>query len=129
MATAASIVINDGQATPVAVTFGPEAVAPALSSFSDKTAGVPLGYRRMKVSTTFASGKNVVNRGKLAIELPVVQTVNGIQSVAYTLRANVDVILPQASTDANRKDLYAFLKNALGHALVTGALRDLDPIF
>jgi len=129
MAQAAAIVLNDGQATPVAVTFAPEAVTPALSSFSDKSAGVSLGFRRVKISNTFANGKSVVNRARMDVELPVTQTVNGIVSQAFILRARVDFILPDGATDANRKDIFAFTKNALSNALVQGALRDLDPLY
>lgn len=129
MAQAASIVINDGQATPVATTFSPESVSPGLSSFADRASGIALGFRRVKVSTTFANSKSKVNRAKLSFEIPVTQTVSGITSVAYTLRANVDVILPDGSTQAQRNDLYAFLKNGLADALIQGAVRDLDPLY
>lgn len=129
MAQAAAISINDGQATPVAITFNPESVTPGLSSFADRTSGIALAFRRIKVSNSFANGKTKVNRSKLSIEFPVTQSVNGITSVAYTLRANLDIILPDGATDAQRKDLYAFAKNALSNALIQGALRDLDPLY
>lgn len=129
MAQASAITINDGQATPVAVTFNPEAVTPALSSFADRSAGIALGFRRLQVRNTFANGKSTVNRSKFSVAVPVTQVVNGVTSVAYTLRANVDIILPDGATDANRKDLYAFLKNGLAHSLVQGAMRDLDPLY
>ncbi len=129
MAQAAAITINDGQATPVATTFNPESVTPGLSSFADRSTGIALAFRRLKISNSFASGKSVVNRAKLDIEYPVTSVVNGVTSVAYTLRAKVDIILPDGATDAQRKDLYAFLKNGLAHTLVQGALRDLDPLY
>lgn len=129
MAQAAAIVINDGQATPVATTFSPESVAPSLSTFADRSTGIALGYRRLRISNTFASGKSVVNRAKFSVELPVTQTVSGVVSVAYTLRANLDIALPDGATDAQRKDLFAFLKNGIANSLIQGALRDLDPVY
>lgn len=129
MGQAANIVLNDGQATPVAVTFSPESVTPALSSFADRTAGVASGFRRLKVSNAFAAGKSVVNRSKYSVEYPVTTTVNGVTTVAYVLRANLELILPDGSTDAERKNLYAFMANGLANALVRGALRDLDPLY
>lgn len=129
MAQAAALVINDGQATPVATTFNPETVTPSLSVFADRAAGVAMAFRRLKLGLSFASGKSVVNRAKYSVEIPVTQTVNGITTVAYTLRANLDVILPDAATDAQRKDLYAFLKNGLANSLIQGMLRDLDPVY
>jgi hypothetical protein len=129
MANAAPIVINDGKATPAAVTFSPESVATGEASFVDRTPGVAVGFRRVTVQYKPARGASKVNRAKCLIEMPVTQTVNGITSTAYTLRANVDVILPDQSTIAERNDLYAFLQNGLGNALVRGAIRDLDPIW
>lgn len=129
MPAAAAITINDGQATPVAVTFSPESVTSDVSSFADRTAGVAIGFRRLNVSNKFAKGTSKVNRAKMTIDYPVTALVNGVTTVAYTLRASVDVILPDQATDAERKNLYAFVRNGLAHAQVQGALRDLDPLY
>lgn len=129
MAAIAPITVNDGQATPVAVTFNPENQTPGAFSFVDRTAGVAVGFRRLSISNKFASGGALVNRAKYAVEYPVTAVVNGITTQAYVLRANVDVILPVASTDAERKNLFAFLVNGLQSTLVRGAVRDLDPLY
>lgn len=129
MAQAAALVINDGQATPVATTFAPESVTPGLSSFADRSAGIALGFRRVTVSNTMANGKSTVNKARFSVAVPVTQVISGVTTVAYTLRANLDIILPDGATDAQRKDLYAFLKNGLSNTLIQGALRDLDPLY
>lgn len=129
MAAIAPITVNDGQATPVAVTFNPENQTPGAFSFVDRTTGVAVGFRRLSISNKFASAGSAVNRARYAVEYPVTAVVNGVTSQAYVLRANVDVVLPTASTDAERKNLFAFLVNGLQHALVRGAVRDLDPLY
>jgi hypothetical protein len=129
MANAATITINDGQATPVAVAFQPESVTSTEATFADRTSGIALGFRRLSVSNKIAKGTSKVNRAKYAIEYPVTTSVNGITTVAYTLRATVDVILPDASTALERNNLYAFVKNGLANTLVQGALRDIDPLW
>ena len=129
MAAIAPITINDGQATPVAVTFNPENQTPGAFSFVDRAAGVAIGFRRISISNKFAQGGALVNRAKYAVEYPVTATVNGVTTQAYVLRANVDVILPVASTDTERKNLFAFLVNGLQNTLVRGAVRDLDPLY
>lgn len=129
MAAIAPITINDGQATPVAVTFNPENQAPGSTSFVDRATGISAGFRRLTVSNKFANSSSVVNRAKYSVEYPVMTTVNGVTSVAYTLRATVDVIEPTSSTDTERKNLYAFLVNGLANTLVRGAIRDLDPLY
>lgn len=130
MPQASTLTINDGAATPVATNFTPEAVSPALSTFTDRSTGTSIGFRRINVSSKFASGKSTVNRGKLTVEYPVVSTVNGVTSLAYTLRASVDIVIPDKATVLERNNLYAFLANSLANtALVRPALRDLDPIY
>lgn len=129
MSQAANIVLADGQATPVNVTFTPESVTPAISVFADRSAGSSVGFRRLKVSNRFAGGKSTVNRAAFSVEYPIVTMVNGVATQAYVLRANVELILPDQATDTERKNLYAFLKNGLANALVQGSLRDLDPLY
>jgi hypothetical protein len=129
MTAAAAITINDGQATPVAVTFTPESVTSDVATFADRTAGVAVGFRRLSISNKFAKGTSKVNRAKMTIEYPVTTLVNGVTQVAYTLRGSLDVILPDQATDAERKNLYAFISNGLANASVRGALRDLDPLY
>lgn len=129
MAQAAPIVINDGQATPVAVTFNPESITPSESSFVDRLPGVAIGFRRVRAWVSLALGKSTVNKCKMAVSLPVLQTVNGVSTVAYTLRSQVEMIIPDQATDAQRKDLYAFTVNGMQNALMRGVLRDLDPLY
>lgn len=129
MSQAAAITLNDGQATPVAVTFNPESVTPALSTFADRTSGIALGFRRLRFRNTFAKGNSSVNRAVFEVEYPVVATVNGVATLSYTLRGKVECILPDGTTDAERKNLFAFLKNGLANAAITGQLRDLDPMY
>lgn len=129
MSQASALVINDGAATPVATTFNPESITPALSSFADRASGVAMAFRRIKVSNSFANGKSKVNRAKMSVEIPITAVVDGVNTIAYTLRANLDIILPDGATDAQRKDLYAFVKNGLANTLIQGALRDLDPLY
>jgi hypothetical protein len=129
MAAAAPITINDGAATPVAITFQPESVTSDVATFADRTAGVAVGFRRLSISNKFAKGASKVNRAKFNVDLPVTATVNGVTTVAYTLRAAVDVILPDQATDLDRKHLFAFLANGLNHVAIRGAVRDLDPLY
>jgi hypothetical protein len=129
MPAAAAITINDGQATPVAVTFNPEVITSDVATFADRTAGVAIGFRRISVSNKFAKGASKVNRAKFSVDYPVTALVNGITTVAYTLRGTVDVILPDQATDTERKNLVAFLSNGLANTAIRGAVRDLDPMY
>lgn len=129
MPQASNLVIADGQATPVNTTFAVEQATPALSSFADRGVGTAAGFRRIKVGNRFASAKSPINRSMMTLEMPTLQIVNGISSVAYVTRAKVEFLFPDTATDADRKNAYAFVKNALGNSSVQGALRDLDPFY
>jgi hypothetical protein len=127
MPAAAAVTINDGQATPVAVTFSPEVITSDVASFADRTPGVAVAYRRITVSNKFARGASKVNRAKYTVDYPVTTTVNGITTVAYTLRATVDLILPDQATTAERNNLFAFVSNGINNTAIRSSLRDLDP--
>lgn len=129
MPQASNLTIADGQATPVNCVFAVEQATPALASFADRASGTAAGFRRIKVSNRFASAKTPINRSKITIEYPVLQTVNGISTVAYTLRFSGEFILPDSATDLDRKNLFAFTRNSLGLPPVQSALRDLDPFY
>lgn len=129
MGQAAAIVINDGQATPVAVTFNPEKVTPEASVFADRTSGIALAFRRLRLTFSPANAQRPTNRASFEVTYPVTAVVNGVTTVAFTLRGKMELTLPDGSTDAHRKDLYAFMSNALSNALVRGNLRDLDPLY
>jgi hypothetical protein len=131
MPQAANIVLADGQLTPVNHTFAVEQATPALSTFVDRAVTTALGFRRMALSTKFASGQaaNAVNRSGMRFEVPVTNTVGNLTTVVYILRANLDLILPTACTDAERKDLYAYVQSALANPSVKAALRDYDPFY
>lgn len=129
MGQAANIVLSDGQATPVATTFTPEQVTPTLSTFADRSSGVPLAFRRLRATFSPATSQRPTHRASYEVVVPMTQTVNGVTSTVATMRAKLEVILPDASTDAQRKDLYAFMQNGLANTLVRGNLRDLDPLY
>lgn len=129
MSQAAAIVLNDGQATPVAVTFSPERVTPERSIFADRSSGISLRFRRLNASFSPSVPNRPTNRSGLTVSVPVTSTVNGVTTVAFTMIGKLEFVLPDGSSDADRKDLYAFMQNALANTLLRGNLRDLDPLY
>jgi hypothetical protein len=130
MATAANLVLADGQATPVNATFSVESITPQLSQFVDRASGVAAKYRRISVSYVPANVATKKTKAGLKISIPVWGILpSGSEGVLRTLRSNVELDEPDGCTDAERKDLFAFTVNALANTLVKGALRDNDPIY
>lgn len=123
------LTINDGAATPVARTFSPEKVSPEESVFVERSAGVSAGYQRLKVGYSPANANRPTNRVDVGLTMPVLQTINGVSSVAYTARFEGKFVLPDVATPADRANIIAFVKNALGLTLISGVVKDLDPLY
>lgn len=121
--------INDGAATPVAKSFAPERVAPELSTFTERTAASSAGFLRLGVSYSAASSKRATNRVDISFDYPVLQSVNGVNSVAYTARFKGQFVIPDVMTAAERANLQAFVANAMSNAAVKAVVKDLDPMY
>lgn len=129
MAQAANIVINDGQATPVATTFAPVRISPEASLFADRSSGVSLAFRLLKIGTKLNQNGRANDSALMIFECPVTSTVNGVTTLVGVNRSRHEFSFIPASTAAMRNDMYAFVKNGLANALIQGALRDLDPLY
>lgn len=121
MATQAVITINDGKSTPVAHNYYPISNTPA--GYREAISNVAqAGQGRLTLSDSLTEKAAGMNRVRVKLELPVLETAaaNGSYSgyiagpgVAYTVTADVSFILPNRSTEAERKDLRVLLINAL----------------
>lgn len=145
MSAITTITINDGQATPVATNFVPSGMDQTknLASYVNRSAsGIVIGYPRIQVSlapptgNSRASGPARIYRAKFAIDLPVLETLGNSDSgvtppptVAYTARFSGEFLLPERATLQNRKDILAFAKNLLGHAVTGSLVQDLEAIW
>jgi hypothetical protein len=124
-----SLSINNGAATPVAVTFAPERIAPELSTFVDRSGGVSALYPRLSVKFSPAANNRPTNRVDIDLDLPVGSTVNGVSTVASTGRVRCYAVIPDTWDAASRANLAALFANALDNALIRGVLKDLDPLY
>jgi hypothetical protein len=77
--------------------------------------------------------KNGNYKASLRIRIPVLEAsefaagagTSSIRKLAYTLSANVDVVIPQLATTAEVDDLLSFLTEALTNAQVQSAMADM----
>lgn len=121
--------INNGAAAPVAKAFAPERVTPELSTFTERSAASSAGFVRLGVGFSPASSKRNTNRVDITLDLPVLQTVNGVSTVAYVGRFKGYFVVPDVMTATERADLAAFVANALDNAQVRAVVKDLDPMY
>lgn len=133
MANQANIVINDGAATPVAHTFSPISVnADGVAKYSDKVGGIAIGYPVVTLQAKEPTKQNRSYRVIGKVALPVLEQVAGSTNtgftpapvVAYTMFYNFDFSLPDRSSIQNRKDILAYAKNLIGHALLSTLVVD-----
>lgn len=148
MPALATIIINDGKATPVAHTFSPSGPDKNGANYLyDRVGGVAIGFPELSISLkeppltrgpgASSDAKTRNYRALVKIAMPVLESTSaatgtGIApapTVAYSLIANLEFLLPERCTLADRKDIIAFAKNALAHATVNTVLQDLENLF
>lgn len=122
-----SLTIQDGAAANK--TFAPMQVAPGASQFAEKTAGLQAGYILLDVLMSQPSANRPTARVDVNLKLPVIQTINGVSSVASTGLFKGYFVVPDTWTTAQRKDLRAFVANALDVAIIKATVEDLDPLY
>lgn len=119
--------INNGAAS--AKSFQPERVAPEWSTFTERTSTVSAGYPRLGIGLSPASAKRPTNRVDVSFDLPILQVVNGINSVAYTGRFKGYFVIPDTMTALERADLHAYVANGLANTVIRAIIKDLDPTY
>lgn len=140
MPAIAAVAINDGQATPVAHTFSPVNIdSMGIAKWADRSGGIALGFPTLTFMQKSPSPKGARNyKTSIKVVLPVLEatspsTSTGIQPAptkAYDLIANIEFVLPERSTLAQRNDLLAYVKNFLANAtVVTPAVQSFESVY
>lgn len=138
MSAIANIVINDGQGIPVAHTFAPAKTQADWALLEDRTAGIYLGYGKLTFELKRPQGdsKSASRNLKLSIkiETPKLEnvtnsTISGIApapTISYRPVVELVATFPERSSLQDRKDLQAYIKNALANSFVTDAFEKYE---
>lgn len=139
MSAIAPIVINDGKATPVAHTFAPVTINSAgVASWADRSGGISIGFPQLTYSLKNPTTGSRSYKLTAKVVLPVLEqtspsTATGIQPapvVGYNLLANIELVLPERSTLADRNDLIAFVRNYLANAaVITAGVQNYETVY
>lgn len=130
MSEVANFSVNNGADTPVSITFKPEQVSGGTAVFRDDTSGSFVLMPRLKVQTTLSNQSRPTNRTAVNLTYPVKKTVDGVDVVDYTNRADFSVAFHERTPLSVRKDMVAILTNAiLGSTPVKDAIIDVSPPF
>lgn len=133
MSAIANIAIQDGQAAPVTHTFYP-ITSGSDSSWRENQASLPLIGQGTVVQVLKLDSKNGLNRVRLVLDVPALETATAANSqgytaapkVAYSNRVTVEFILPSRGTAAQRKDVRVLLSNLLKDATVVDTIDNLN---
>jgi hypothetical protein len=136
MASNASIVIQDGESSPVTRTFAPDNIESGVATYKDRSSGIPVGYGTLTVSRP-KTPQDLVNgsyKAVVQLTLPKLETISGSEEsgftpaprVAYNCIARVEVWLPVRSTTQDRENLRVLLIDALADAIIVDVIEDLE---
>lgn len=143
MPAAAPITLGDGASTPVVHTFSPigkDAKGVITYEQTVPTVSTPLEAKKLsyrQVRGTMA-GSKVNGQGKfvLTVVLPRAEAVSNAASgftpppsLAYELKARIELDLPERSTMQERKDLRALVSNAMAFAAFGPQIDSLQAIY
>lgn len=126
MPAAATLTINDGQASPAAHSFVPAAQQGTRFEWNEKTAGIPGGYFVLTHEYVKPGTPAAAFRIKLALNMPSTATVDGSLAVVRNSSAQLTFNLSQSSTLQERKDLLAYIANSLANANVKSSIQDVE---
>jgi len=138
MSAIASLTLNDGASTPVTHTFAPVKIDPAgIAKWADRSGGIALGYPVITMSLREPSktSRNYKLMAKVVVptlEVTSPSTSTGIQPAptkAYDCLATVEMVFPERTTLAERKNLSAFVKNLLSNAVTTAAVENFEAVY
>jgi hypothetical protein len=138
MSAQSNVVLNDGQTTPVARTFsarGPHTSSKDVMKWLDITSGLPIGMPELTIG--FFDDKRSPNLRVLTkLSYPVLEVISGSDGgytpaprVAFMGLSKTDLVIPRRMALADRKNLLAFQKNLLAHAIMGEYVNDLNPAY
>ena len=145
MGARSNIVLNDGQATPVAHTFAPtQDSVGGWSRFVDRSGGIAAGYPELRLRLTEPTPVPLgqVPRGSriymsdTRIIVPTLETLGTSSSgytpppsAAYSCSFRIQSFMPERSTQLERKNARAFAANWLACAVALLLYQDNEGVY
>lgn len=129
MASITSIVLADGQATPVSHTFNRvPSTQSNIIAFRDATAGL-VSAARASITGLFRPAASGNDGAKRVINVVVPEYDSTLKTIICTARVKIEILMPEAASDLTRKNVAAYLKNIAATAAVQNEVSLDDPMF
>lgn len=123
------LAINDGTATPVAVSYSVEKLSSDHSILVDRRLASRDQQPALTVTFDRASATRKTYKVKRSVAYPLVRTINSVDTVIDIARCNVEYIIPNTATLQERKHLRALVANSEDNVLLMAGVVDLDPLY
>lgn len=139
MSAIANLVAFDGQSTPLLHTFVAASVArqgtDIIASYKEATAGVP-DEAQGRVTIKLSKLGSGVSRASVRVELPVMESISGVNSSGYTAAPKVAYIdtvevtgyYHQRSVIANRRSVRQLAANIMNNVTTSVAAATGGPV-
>lgn len=134
MSAISSLSITDGKATPATHVLYPISTVPNAVWREQDAANPLVGQGNLQISVTQDKTGNGVNKVRMTLSIPAVETVGSAGSsagyvaapkVAYVTKADLTLFLPTRSTLAQRKDLQFLLISLLNQSLISDTVQNV----
>jgi hypothetical protein len=133
MSAIGNLVIQDGAGSPVTHTFYP-IQSGQLSLFRENQAGLPIVGQGVISVAVKADQKGGLNKVRVSMDLPALETATGANSagytaapkVAYSNKVTMEFFLPSRGTAAQRKDLRVLIADLMTEALLIDAIENIN---
>lgn len=138
MGAITNVVLTDAAGTPVDHTFKPARTQSDFANWEDRSTGIYIGYNKLTLQLTRPTGNSkTANRNlrlHLKIETPKMEVVSndnfsGIApapTVSYRPVLEVVGTFPERCTLQDRKDILAFMKDALAESVIGAFFEDYE---
>lgn len=127
MPSFANLVLADGQATPVNHTFVPTSLVENLAVYTDRAKSIQGEQPYATLKLVAGKSATAVSRVVGSVAIPLYDAVNGKQ--VNVTRVNFEVIIPGTSTQAQRDDAAAYLKNLAAHTVVQSMVKGPEGVY
>lgn len=121
--------VKDGAATPVTHTFQPVTTNGAKAEWADRSAGLPTAYLKIQHEVRQPATATAAFRVIAGFNIPVSQSVAGVDTVVRNSSASVTLNLSPQSTEQERADLLAYVANFLALPEVKTSVKNIEPFF
>lgn len=131
MGQRANITLTDAATTPVNRVYKPYQSSENLILWRDTTQAVFAGQNRLTLVQRLANKQARSNKISWKLECPVLEqtAAYGPYSLAYTNLASLELVMHDRSSQQERKDVLAQMRDLIDEAIVQSQVHDLDFVY